>query len=418
VGVVSQDATEYVKALVSSPAGRKITPTQRGVLKVLAFRHRLEVNCAWAGVPDIATESLFSERTVQRALTALEDKGIITRHKAVRPNGSLATSEYEFPGMKGAAVTLEMRQQVFSKPRERMAVQMDLPAFGESTTTVFNGSSLAVALQQVTDGSSLAVALVEGTNRGESSAVALDQRTNGSSLAVAVQQGTGGSGKACGNEVELSPPLVTTGVTTPGDNMVSPLEYIYEDSLKIELPLPPLGCAACGESKSKSANQEQEQRTTASASAKATTPVMRAALVSMERGGEAGMSSGDVPLDRSSVFWQMGMVEDFAAAVVEETALVLMGCGIAKGNSTQRQRTAVRNALIGYLEQQSVSVDAAGNFAVQQWRMYLDRAEGMVHKVDVRRFFAEGLWLQDWTSPAYRSRGEATIGMDARQRWN
>jgi hypothetical protein len=33
--------------------------------------------------------------------------------------------------------------------------------------------------------------------------------------------------------------------------------------------------------------------------------------------------------------------------------------------------------------------------------------------VDVRRFFSEGIWLQDWTSPAYEPRGNRRGGFDA-----
>jgi hypothetical protein len=379
---VSQEAIEFVRALAASPAGKTIPQSQRSVLRVLAFRHRLEVNCAWAPVPDIATESLMSERSVQRALTAMEKRGLILRYRAVRPNGSQTSNEYEFPGMRSMAVTAEMRQQVFTRARDRMPTQL----------------GLCLGLEMVTEGE-----LERDANGSQGSAVDCEQESTHN---IATNEGLDGSvvgQDVCGNRREMSPPPVTTVVTPPGDSMVSPLEDSFEDSLKRTPPLPRLIDVECGKAKAP-INASAEARATASARATATT----SATVEMSFGaageGEAGMSSGR---DLSGSF------DGVEAALWIQAESVLRGCGIAPGSSTRRQRKAVMDALAWYAETMDVALNQAGEYACSQRRYYLNRAEGIVRKVDVRRFFSEGIWLQDWKSPRGNRRGgfDATVGM-------
>ena len=119
-------------------------------------------------------------------------------------------------------------------------------------------------------------------------------------------------------------------------------------------------------------------------------------------------------LDRTEIFFGLCDERLFAAALQAEVMAVLAGCGIAAGNATNRQRKAVFHALGARLESVGESVDHAGNFAVQQWRLYLRQSEGLLLKAGVQRFFASGMWLQSWTCAAYAprpGRSEASVGM-------
>jgi hypothetical protein len=206
-------------------------------------------------------------------------------------------------------------------------------------------------------------------------------------------------------------------VTPPGDTMVSPLEDSFEYISKISPPLPRLcgpECEKASEKASASApiKASAEASATASAKAKATTSALREAEAAIDACDERGvrLGAGQVPfecLNKAELFYGVGEKTVFAAALQDEVELILLACGIASGNSTRRQRTAVMHALCDWMAATGKSMEAAGSFGVLQRRMYLARAEGMIRKVDVRRFFAEGIWLEDWTSPAYQPRSNS-----------
>jgi hypothetical protein len=412
---VSQEAIEFVRALAASPAGKTIPQSQRSVLRVLAFRHRLEVNCAWPSVPDIATEALMSVRSVQRALAALEKRGLIMRHKAVRPNGSCASDEYEFAGMKSAAVGMDsivMRRQVFTSPRARMPQQLDLSLADAGVYDAIGASNACCSAvvccdeesRNASNGDSVGVGHLDNGLPGPAS---LEHRGETTQVIAANegQQSSVVGQDACGNRSEMSPPPVTTVVTPPGDNMVSPLEYSSEYISKITPPLPRLSGTECVKASAKTPiNASAEARATASARATATT----SATVEMSFGAAVGVEAGIRSAGELS-----GTIDGVDAALWMEAESVLGGCGIAPGSRTRRHRKAVMDAIAWYAETMGVSLDRAGSHACSQRRSYLNRAEGIVRKVDVRRFFSEGIWLQDWKSPAYEPRGNRRGGFDA-----
>jgi hypothetical protein len=153
--------------------------------------------------------------------------------------------------------------------------------------------------------------------------------------------------------------------------------------------------AACA--KSKSADQEQERRTTASAKAKATTPVMRSAEASMERGGGSGMNSGRViPFRgrRDPEIIRAGL-DGFEAALFDETMRVLGECGMGPKSVTRRMRNAVEDALRARMESEQCSLADAGSYLTERWDLYVECRHSLTNLVEARRFFAEGYWLDD-----------------------
>jgi hypothetical protein len=385
---VSQAALDYVQG---SAAVKALPAAEKLVLRQLAMLHNLQVNCAFAFISDIATLSLIGgkdpERQCRRILQRLEKKGFILRHTSVRNNGSQTSNEYELLGLKaGMAVTEQMRQQMFTTPRTRVAAQL----------------SLSLGDGAVVDGKE------RDANGSESSAVAGETPNRGDSLAVE-------------NDDEVSSlPRTPRCPPPPGRSGVSALDVVLEASKEVIPPYAPPAVPACA--KSKSANQEQEQRTTASAKAKATTPVMRSAEVSMERGGEAGMSFGRViPFRRRrDAEAERAQLDGFEAALFDVTMVVLGECGIAPKNVTRRQRIAVSEALRNEAERSGENLSALGAYAINRWDEYLKSAWALWRVVGVRQFFAEGYWLEqsghpwDWDKAALaerRNRGNAGIGM-------
>jgi hypothetical protein len=174
--------------------------------------------------------------------------------------------------------------------------------------------------------------------------------------------------------------------------------------------------------KSKSADQSEKQKATASANATATTLVMREPVVSMERAGETGMSSGGrvIPFRgrRPDPESERALLEGFEAALFDVTMMVLGGCGIAPKNVTRRQRLAVSEALRDEQERCGESLQDVAQRSVMMWEEYLKSAWALFRVVGVRQFFAECYWLDDrrwnWDKAALaerRSRTNAGIGM-------
>jgi hypothetical protein len=405
---VSQDALDFVR---NDPRVKALPWVEKMVLSKLAELHRLEVNCAFADNRYLAEVCLVGGkdplRTVRGILERLEAKGLILRHATVRSKGygrgSQIGNEIELPFVQAAEVTEAMRQQVFKVQRTRVAVQMELiPADG--TLKVKKTKKQATGS---TDGGFYSAGVGSGdTNRGESSAVDAADGTNGSlDSAVDVLRAALTLGNAVETVVEIGenlPPPPEALSPPPPETKGSSLDDVLDDLGMSNTPLP-LSCSPdCGKAKAP-INASTEARATASAKAKATTSATAEMSFGAGDAGEAGMSLGA----------ELVGLDGIDAALVIEAESVLRGCGIAQGSTTRRQRKAVMDALVMYSDGMDVSLGEAGDHAVMQRRMYLGRAEGMIHKVDVRRFFAEGIWLQDWTSPAYEPRGNRRGGFDA-----
>jgi hypothetical protein len=400
---VSQDALDAVR---NDPRVKALPWVEKMVLSKLAELHRLEVNCAFADNRYLAEVCLVGGkdplRTVRGILERLEAKGLILRHAAVRSKGygkgSQIGNEIELLFVMAAEVTEAMRQQVFKVQRTRVAVQMELiPTAGalkmKRTKKQATGS---------TDGGFYSAGVGSGdTNRGVSSAVDAADETNGS------------LDSAVGTVVEIGenlPPPPESMFPPPPETKGSSLDDVLDDLVMSHTPLPLSRSTDCAKaSASAPVNASAEANATATANAKATTSALGEMSFYAGDAGETGVSSGAQEF--------AGKFDGIDAALAIEAESVLRGCGIAQGSTTRRQRKAVMDALVMYSDGMDVSLAEAGDHAVMQRRMYLGRAEGMIHKVDVRRFFAEGIWLQDWTSPTYQPRSNrrnslgATAGM-------
>jgi hypothetical protein len=386
---VSQAALDYVQ---SSAAVKALPAAEKLVLRQLAMLHKLEVNCAFAGIPDITTLSLIGgkdpQRQCRRILERLEKKGFILRHKSIRNNGSQTSNEYELLGLRaGTAVTEQMRQQVFTTPRTRVAAQLSL-SLGDGA--VVGGKE-------------------DDANGSDSSAVADETPNRSESLAV-------------GKQREVSPHPRTPRVSSsPRTAKVSALDVVLEASKEVILPLPPLAVPVCA--KSKSANQEQEQRTTASANATATTQAMPKAEAATRFAGETGMSSGwagrVIPFRSSRDPEALrSRLDGIEAALFDETMRVLGECGVGPKSSNRRQRNAVEDALRARMDRETCSMAAAGEYLVREWEAYVGSTASLAKVVEARRFFAEGYWQNrsrwDWSLEAKArmvQSSKASVGM-------
>lgn len=404
---MSQAALDYVR---DSAAVKALPAAEKMVLEKLAMLHRLEVNCAFAPVADLARLCLIggkdAQRQCRRILERLEKKGFILRHRSIRNNGSHTSNEYELLGLRaGTAVTEQMRQQVFTTPRTRVAAQLSLS---------LDGGELAGGTECNTNGSesSAVVSEVDGANGSSGSAVAAEVPNGSESSAV---------GLVVQKDDEVSAhPRTPMCPPPPGQPRVSALDVVLEARNELELPLPPLSVPECG--KSKNADQRQERKATASAKATATTPVLRAPGASIERVGESGLSSAAarvIPFRgrRLDAEQERAQLDGFEAALFDVTMVVLCECGIARANATRRQRLAVSEALREKALRSGESLSALGALAVNRWNLYLESAWALSRVVGVRQFFAEGYWLEkaghpwDWNYAAIRERRGSGIGM-------
>ena len=71
------DGTMSVRAISWAYGQNLGSASQKAVLLHLAYLAREEDNCAWPHVTRIQAETELSERTVRKALKALQDKGLI-----------------------------------------------------------------------------------------------------------------------------------------------------------------------------------------------------------------------------------------------------------------------------------------------------------------------------------------------------
>jgi hypothetical protein len=97
---VSHAANNYVKKLKSAPGGEVITTTERALLWYLADGHNEEQgNFHFAGVATLAQHCGVGQRQMRRIIGSIEDKGIVARVYARRPNGSHTVNRYVFPAL-------------------------------------------------------------------------------------------------------------------------------------------------------------------------------------------------------------------------------------------------------------------------------------------------------------------------------
>lgn len=76
---MSHEASAYVKKLVHSPSGQKITQREKLLLAMLADYHNTARRAAWPSVATLAEECLMDERATRRTLADLQEKGVIQR---------------------------------------------------------------------------------------------------------------------------------------------------------------------------------------------------------------------------------------------------------------------------------------------------------------------------------------------------
>lgn len=73
------------------------SPTRKAVLVSLADRHNKDTGRCDPSIARIAAETEFSERAVRKALSDLEEMGLIEREERRRADGSRRTYSYRFP---------------------------------------------------------------------------------------------------------------------------------------------------------------------------------------------------------------------------------------------------------------------------------------------------------------------------------
>ena len=383
---VSQEALDYVQ---NSPAVKALPGAEKLVLRQIAMLHRLEVNCAYVGVPQLTLLSLIGgkdpERQCRRILRRLEQRGLLLRHASTRSNGSQMSNEYEIPGMRmGTAVTEQMRQQVFRVPRTRVAAQLAL-SLGDGA---------------IPDSSA-------DTNRSTSLAVA--------------DSAVGSVGLAVEKTPEVSSPPLTPRVSSPPlTPRVSALDVKFDVIFDRDLPLPPLAAVECGKTgngnrNGNSADQGQKQEATARATATATTSAIAEALPQRECVG----SPAQRPPRRVLPFRRLRdaaaereRLDGFEAALFDVAMSILCHCGIAPKNATRRQWLAVSEALRDEVQRTGASLQDVEQDACKMWDDYTHAGdEGMLWRVvGAREFFAEGYWRKasgrswDWDKAALSDR--------------
>lgn len=75
-----------------------ISAAESSVLMNICDRFNEEKQCAWPSIRTISKETKFTERTVNRSLKSLEQKGLILRRKSIRArDGGYASNTYLLP---------------------------------------------------------------------------------------------------------------------------------------------------------------------------------------------------------------------------------------------------------------------------------------------------------------------------------
>jgi hypothetical protein len=74
---VSAQAQAFVLGLDHAPNGERLTPTERHVLLLLAYRHHPDYGCAWPKRDRLAEDSGLAEGSISRTLAGLRAKGVL-----------------------------------------------------------------------------------------------------------------------------------------------------------------------------------------------------------------------------------------------------------------------------------------------------------------------------------------------------
>ena len=104
---MSWRATAAVKPLLNTPAGRRLTPTEKLVLFILADYHDDERGCAWPSVDRLAKEALCTTRNVQLVLKRLAGAGMLRIHSEAGKS-----NRYYFPFLEQSS--MEFRGEINS----------------------------------------------------------------------------------------------------------------------------------------------------------------------------------------------------------------------------------------------------------------------------------------------------------------
>jgi hypothetical protein len=105
---MSHAASNYVKKLMQSPTGDRITVQEKCVLWFIADSHNEEQSAAWPSVPNIAKYSGLSVSRTREIIRSLIDKKIIWRIQRDRDNGSQQSNYWKFTEIDGEPPTSEL----------------------------------------------------------------------------------------------------------------------------------------------------------------------------------------------------------------------------------------------------------------------------------------------------------------------
>ena len=132
---MSWKASAYVKELTVTPAGERITRTEKIFLLVLADYHDERSNEAWPSVRSLAEDALLSPQRVKEIRSALVRKGVLTVSQRPMPDGSYSSNRYTFTALRG-------RQETDRGLVEKLPVLVEeLPALVDAPTGGLVGAS-------------------------------------------------------------------------------------------------------------------------------------------------------------------------------------------------------------------------------------------------------------------------------------
>jgi DNA-binding Lrp family transcriptional regulator len=395
---LSEVAIEYVQGLVkgkaAAPDGKPMSSAELRVLKALAALHNEYVWCAWVKTNSLARMTDMSQSHVRRQIERMVKRGILRRYFVVNEGhwDEQAANDYEFVALGVKEVSQEQRDIVMKYRRVRSAIQLSLRRGGRqrkgagSTSGEQRAEGSNESVQAVQD----AVAYVE-SDELEISDVALDDVAGDDppfAVQMCVDGVVGGNYHDCGGQLPRLP--------------IELLKNLHSD-ITLSLPSP-------------SARQSVEKlpimtkaNATARAKATATTSSTEAGWVSMERAGEAGMSSrrgrDEAGLGGGGV--ERGL-DEFDEPVRQAVRWVLGECNVAPATATRTLRKAVGVALLFGIERKGFDLATTAERMVASWHEYMKMGWALYRKLELRRFLCEGLWLDqnrwDWDKQAIRER--------------
>jgi len=363
---VSEIALEYYKSLAQKrrgPDGNPLSPAELRVLNRLCYRHHQGVWCAFEELDEIATAVHLSKGHCRRVMAGLERRKMVRRYAVVNARSGASTSnECELPDLLRWLVG-EGRlrpNQVRPLLRRKRGLEARMEFFREVRVRTH--------------------AVVRGV-RGVSA-----EPTGGQGVLKMSAEPLGGQGvvrvsaEAANRTLEL-PFFAVERVAPPTQDDRPPHAKCSPSSSKREIqewksssPFPPRGVAGCGDRKGKG-----KERCDGGG-----------------RTGDSGVPGAVVAGTREAKrLGERAELDGIDAALYDEAEAVLGFAGIAPANATRRQREAVRRALELYCSQHEVAPAAAGETACAMWDFFNVASSYMLQaaRPDLRRFFAEGYWL-------------------------